>query len=246
MTAIASPSSPGTRRTSAPCRAEPIWPVTASSSSPATAAVARTASVTQLRSVTRRPDRRHSSSTGRRSVRRAARAAAHSPPTAAAAEVAQASGGSATGVPGRSSTRLSAAVALAEVAVEVGGAGQQHRAPSRVAQHDAGVGIGPGRACRRPHRCRHGHKYAACLRITGDPFPGPQRDLAPGRDGDHNDGVAGPQRGPKAQQHHQRTLMISEGIGPGDGRVAAQRHLGGVSGQLPAGPHGNQLPVDQG
>ncbi len=127
MTANVSPSRPGTSRPSAPCLAEPIWPLTASSASPATAAVATTASNTQPRSVTRRPDRRSCSTTGRRSVLRAARMTAASPPRAATEAAAQASGGSVTTVPGRSSTRHSSRVAPQPASVPSGRA----RASSR-------------------------------------------------------------------------------------------------------------------
>ena len=73
--------------------------------------MASTASTTQPRLVIRRPERRHSSSTGRRRVRRAARAAAARPPRVAATAAPQASPASSTGVPGRSSRWLRTAVA---------------------------------------------------------------------------------------------------------------------------------------
>ncbi len=120
ITAMASPSNPGTSRPRAPCRADPIWPVTARSSRPAAAPVARTASATQPRPAGLRPDRRHSSTTGRRKVRRAASTTASRPPAVARPAVAQASGGSGTAVPGRSSTRLSAAVAAHPARVPIG------------------------------------------------------------------------------------------------------------------------------
>ena len=156
ITAMASPSSPGTSRPRAPCRADPICPVTARSSRPAAAAVARTASATQPRPAGLRPDRRHSSTTGRRSVRRAASTTASRPPAVASPAAAQASGGSTTAVPGRSRTRLSAAVAAHPASVPTGRA----RASS-----STGSDI-PNTIVRQPPRPRSLARDTSCPRAS--------------------------------------------------------------------------------
>ena len=156
MTATARPSNPGTSSPSTPRCAEPICPLTASSSSPAAAPVASTASTTQPRPAGLRPDRRHSSTTGRRSVRRAASTTASRPPAVASRAVAQASGGSTTAVPGRSSTRQSAAVAAQPARTPAG---------SATASSSTGSDI-PNTMVRQPPRPRSLARDTSCPRAS--------------------------------------------------------------------------------